>query len=703
MSFDPLVSWSLIYGLILPGVIFSLYLSVRSMRRSALAKVLPSVLLLRLGSLLLFVLFVLNPYLEETKPDADNYLVGVVHDVSFSMSAKDCRGVSRFETMKALRANSGVFTDTQHRFVDVSFAKDFYSVGPNDRVMGGGSVGGDALKKCLDLYGESLGSIIFFSDGGINKGLSLGDASREARSKAIPISFVGLGSNKSAPDLKVEIIDLAKSLEKGRFFPLRTKVSRNFHKAGQFKLKIYSMDQLVEQREISFLKGQLEQEIEFQWREMAAGLRYFKAEVEPLANEQLLVNNIDYASSEVTGAKLKKIVWLSVGADPELRYFKHFVGQQEDYELDALLRLGDRSWLRMGDQSKKENLLEFPDLVEVDAVIMASDFSYMLNQDELALLRDFVQEKGGGLVCLGGQLSKQLKEIMPIEGVVVEQVYESRKMRLAETSVLVSTKAGDKLDLNGKFLLPSGQFAQGGEGLKLLGRSDMLLGDSFVLGTQPYGLGRVLWCGVSTWSWKLSSKTSEANYEAFWSRVVEWVSAGSRPLVQVHGAWQKYELGQDLPVYVDVLDKDFGMATESDLEVLVVKPNGVRFESSLRASSEYVGRFDLDLTSDQVGEYRLELMRGGELVRAVSFSVVPSAGESPALALNEKVLKEAAIIADGQYFDWKDFEGLQDLELKENVAQLTTKKYVMVSSTWLIVLLLTLGAEWLLRRRSGMS
>ena len=82
MSFDPLVSWSLIYGLILPGVIFSLYLSVRSMRRSALAKVLPSVLLLRLGSLLLFVLFVLNPYLEETKPDADNYLVGVVHDVS---------------------------------------------------------------------------------------------------------------------------------------------------------------------------------------------------------------------------------------------------------------------------------------------------------------------------------------------------------------------------------------------------------------------------------------------------------------------------------------------------------------------------------------------------------------------------------------------------------------------------------------------
>ena len=239
MNFEPLISWSLIYAILLPGVVLSFYLSIRSMRRSVLAKVLPSVLLLRLTSLLLLVLLVLNPYSEKKKPDADNYLVGVVHDVSFSMSAKDCRGMSRFEAMKALRANSKVFTEQQHRFVDVSFAKDFYSVGPSEQVIGGGSTGGDALKKCLDLYGESLGAIVFFSDGGINKGLSLEDASREARAKAIPISFVGFGSNQSAPDLKIEIIDLAKSIEKGRFFPLRVKLSRNFPAAGQFKMKIY--------------------------------------------------------------------------------------------------------------------------------------------------------------------------------------------------------------------------------------------------------------------------------------------------------------------------------------------------------------------------------------------------------------------------------------------------------------------------------
>ena len=702
MKFEPLISWMLIYSVLLPGVTVLLYLSIRSMRRSVLAKILPSVLILRIITLLLAVLIVLNPYLEEKKPDTDSYLVGVVHDVSFSMSAKDCQGASRFETMKFLRANSKVFTESQHRFVDVSFAKDFYSVGPGDQVLGGGSVGGDALKKCMDLYGESLGAIIFFSDGGINKGLSLEEASREARANAIPISFVGVGSNQSAPDLKIEIIDLAKSLEKGRFFPLRVKLSRNFPEAGQFKLKIYSMDQLVEQRQISLLNGQVEQEVEFQWREMAAGLRYFKAEVEPLEQEQLLVNNIDYASSEVTGAKLKKIVWLSTGADPELRYFKHFVGQQEDYELDALLRLGTQSWLRIGENSKREALLRLPDLTEVDAVIMSSDFSYALNQDELVLLKNFVQEKGGGLVCLGGQLNEQLKEMMPIEKVAVEQVYESKKIRLAETSVLISTKAEDKLDLNGKFLLASGQFSQKGEALKLLGRSDLLLGNDFVLGTQPYGLGRVLWCGVSTWNWKLASKTSEAYYETFWSRVVDWVSAGARPLIQVHGAWQKYELGHDLPVYVDVLNKDFGTAVESNLEVKVIKPDGSHFESSLKASAEYIGRFDLGLISDQVGEYRLELMKAGELIRTVSFTVVPSAGESPALALNEKLLKESAIIADGQYFNWREFSELEDLELKESVTQAITKQYAMVSPLWLVILLLALASEWWIRRRSGM-
>jgi uncharacterized membrane protein len=398
------------------------------------------------------------------------------------------------------------------------------------------------------------------------------------------------------------------------------------------------------------------------------------------------------------------------------------------------------AWLRGGGAGLKPDqadLLQFAKQ-HYDVIVLGDLTAGRLeeaNRNALAAIFQLVNEKGSGLLMMGGYDSfggswktPPFENLLPVKlAGDAEQAAGAAKMVPTEAGLRhyvlrLADNPRDNRDLWERLLPLNGRTKLGPvkEGTAVLARVGDPTDGPPLLVAQAYGAGRVLaFGGDSTNRWITDPQGAQA-HARFWKQVVLWLAKQE----EVEGSvWVKPDTrrlaaGGKLGFSVGVRGKGGIDLKDGQFEVQVVGPKDVKTPvPTARGKEEERGTF---WKTDAAGEYRV-LVKGkakdtdGQEVSGETtarFLVYQDDAEMVRRAADHDFLKKLAATGGGEFLRPEELEGyleqLRSQPLVENRPKLNAWpdwKHNTLSGFLVVYFLLFVGLlslEWYLRRRWGL-
>jgi uncharacterized membrane protein len=402
----------------------------------------------------------------------------------------------------------------------------------------------------------------------------------------------------------------------------------------------------------------------------------------------------------------------------------------EQYDEPVLLRLGteDKEELRGGFPKDPEELYRY------HAIILDDIEAGFFTQDQLSLLQQFVSQRGGGLLMMGGKDSfgeggyarTPVSELLPVyldkmQGEVNTQPLHLKLTREGWLQPWVRIRASEQDEQDRLAAMP---------GFRSLNRIESIKPGASVLAevetpqgmarpalvVQPFGRGRTAALLVGDlWRWGLRRQEAEdgtlppSDLEKAWRQTVRWLVADVPKPVEVE---TRAKVGSGLPareMIVRVRDKKYLPLDNATVSLAITTPEGKELTITAESSSTAAGEYRAQFVPREAGAYRAKVTvtapDGSDVgSRETGWSVEPETEEFRELSGNRALLEQLAKESGGEVLS---LDGLNRF-----VRSLPNRKIPHVE-TWSYplwhqwsVLTLALGCligEWGLRRWKGLA
>ncbi len=667
-----------------------------------------------------------NPYFIRKTPDRRKFSVLFLFDATGSMSTKDCDGSSRFATMQneILDPDSSFAKDVldkhDNRKLYVFAGKNLRAIDRNQEfgILPGGTDIDAALKQAsrADMGEHRLGAVVLVTDGVDNEGVSLIDGSMPYRAEGIPIHCIGIGDPRPRADASVTFDDPPPKIVKGRPFQLQAFVRRSGTKAQELTATLYENGRPVLEKQVEFADDENEKLCSFDLTSFVTGMRTYKVVVKPIPDEENLLNNQDFATLTIEPPDIFRVLYFSDSLDWNYKYLKLLAGEQERLQLSARIRLAADTWFSSGIEEKDEN--GFPSIETIntfDIVVLNLSAVRLLSDSQLKDLIAFVENRGGGLICLGiaENLPAEFEKIIPVkpEKLRVTQLGEA-KIEVRPGSFLVSDSIDHRAGLQtGRIYQPAESpmlqltKEEAKPGAKIPAK---IRGTEFItLATQNYGGGKVALLNLAeSWKWVLRSDAGSEDYAVFWSRLIGWSATGPRERVVLKPVSSTLPVDVPQEVTVDLLNAEYRPDNHAKTVLKIIAPDGTESEQALYQSPRMDGRYVGKFIPHQRGEYKFTIqakLSDGEEVEALAdYVAMPDTNELKPSPLAERELQSLSRITGGTYWPWEDIDRIRDLPLSSKVTYI--EKRVDFRTLWpfLVAIVLFVLPDWILRRRVGL-
>jgi len=349
------------------------------------------------------------------------------------------------------------------------------------------------------------------------------------------------------------------------------------------------------------------------------------------------------------------------------------------------------------------------------------------------MLADFVGERGGGLLLLGGRRAfaeggyaeTPLADVMPVEVTRSEENGEEyfAELQISPTpagAMHPATQLGatEQASLARWKTMPAlttvnriGRAKPGATAL-LVGQDTSGRGgeQQIVLAYQRYGRGKAIAFPVQdSWVWQMHATVAvdDATHETFWRQMLRWLVSNVPERVTMT-APDHVAPGEVVSVRAQVSNESFLAVNGAAVQANVLGPDGqpldVPFEWIVDKDGEYRGSF----TAKDPGLYRIRVSaRMGDSVITGSEDYIVAhdtqqemfgAAQRPALL--ERIARETG----GRYYTPQTAEGLaRDMIYTSSGTTVTEQLDLWDTPAMFIALLGLIAAEWLLRRKRGLA
>ncbi|QDU29176.1 hypothetical protein ETAA8_42830 [Anatilimnocola aggregata] len=399
--------------------------------------------------------------------------------------------------------------------------------------------------------------------------------------------------------------------------------------------------------------------------------------------------------------------------------------QAEQYDEPVLLRLGtaDKEELRGGFPKDPEDLFKF------HAIILDDMEAAFFTQDQLSLLQQFVSQRGGGLLMMGGKGSfgeggyarTPVAELLPVylDRGAPQANTEPLHLKLTREGWLqpwIRVRANEQDEQERLTAMPGFRSLNRIESIKpgasVLAEVETGQGNARpALAVQPFGRGRVgaLLIG-DLWRWDLRrAEDQPSDLEKAWRQTVRWLVADVPQLVEVE---TRRIMGTGLPareIIVRARDPKFLALDNAQVAISIKTPDERDLKIVAESSEQTAGEYRAQFVPRIAGAYRATITvtapDGSEVGRReTGWSVEPETDEFRELAGNLPLLQRLAAESGGEVVS---LSGLSSF-----VASLPNRKIPHVE-TWtyplwhqwgvLAVALGCLVGEWGLRRWKGLA
>ena len=698
---------------------------------------------LRVLTLAALLLFVFRPIAVLPPSGSRDAIVPVLVDVSRSMRLADADGQTRLARANELLKTVLGVPLTSH------FKTDIYSAG--DGIAPAKADGFSADSRRTDLAGalasvreryrgQRVAGIVVISDGA-DTGAGQADASVGSASGP-PVFAVGVGSPDGPRDREVLGITAGDPRLDHASVDLHvTAVSSGFGRAP-FSLRVLANGQLLETRHVVPTADGSPIDQVFTVSPDPLNATVYTAEIPRDDAEPVAENNS--RSLLVSPAGRKRRLLLVEGAPGfEHSFMARALAGDAGLEVDTVTRKGknadgqDTFFVQAGGGRSASLTLGFPatreQLFAYDALVIANVEGDFFSRAQLKSAADFVAERGGGLLILGGRSFAQkglagtpLEEVLPVElndrrgGLVraslnVEDLPPHNRVALTtEGEAHPIMRIGGTPEETRKMwsalpaLAASAPLGAARPGATILALTASPDGGVFpVVAVQRYGQGRsMVFAGEASWRWKMMVPSTDRSYEFFWRQTARWLSSSAPDAVSIRVP-DAPEPGDAISVDVDARDASFAPVPDASIDATLTMPGGATQPIKMRHADPAGGTYTAVLGPEQAGLYRLhaEAKRGTTVLgTADRWMYVGGADREFAdPRLNEGFLRRVARTSGGRYVRAAEASKIPAW-LQASVPQnASPERRDLWHEPWAFGLVIVLlSAEWILRRRWGL-
>jgi len=699
---------------------------------------------LRVLVLAALVLFLFRPVAFLPPIGPRDAIVPILVDTSRSMRIADADGASRLA-----RANALIKTELlpglnqQYRTELFTIGERLESLDPSaiDR-LGANARRTDlsgALAAVRDRYrGQRIAGIVLLTDGG-DTSAAAGEAPDAARDVP-PVFAIGLGSPDGLRDREILSVTAGDPrIDRSSVDLHVSAVSRGFGRAP-FPVRILANGRVVDTRRVTPPADGAPIDEVFTLAPEPLNATVYTADIPTLDAEPVAENNARSVLVSPAGRK-RRLLMIEGAPGFEHSFVTRSWAGDPSLEVDVVTRKGKNgegadtyfvqagsgraAWLTSGFPSTREQLFDY------DALVIANVEGDHFTHAQLTLAAEFVGDRGGGLLVMGGRTFAQrglsgtpLEEVLPVDlndrrGSVVraaasqDLVGAHNKMTVTPDGAVhpimrLAASSEDTRDAWAKLPALAASAPLGGPrpGAKILATTTAPGGGVLpVVAVQRYGQGRSLvFAGEASWRWKMMVASSDRAYDLFWRQAARWLSADAPDPVAVTVP-STLEPGDLAAAEIDARDKSFAPVRDASVAAVLTLPGGETAPMKVRHGDK--GRFTAPLAPDRAGLYRIhvEAKRGSESLGTADqwFYVGGADREFADPRLNEGTLRRIARATGGRYLRPAESGQLPSWLQSAAPANLQAERRDLWHEPWAFALIvIALSVEWTLRRRWGL-
>jgi uncharacterized membrane protein len=586
---------------------------------------------------------------------------------------------------------------------------------------------GDSLKHIAAEAGTMpLGAIVVLSDGGDNTGGIDRETIAQLRQLRIPVHTVGFGPDHFAKD--IEIVDVAapaRALAQSRLIA-RVAIRQHGYAGARVKLMVRENGHPIAQQEIA-LKPDVEQSETILFNAGAAGAHSFQIGVDPVEGEQNRLNNAVVRLVNV-GEKKMRILYIEGEPRWEFKFIRRAIEDDPSIDVVTILRTTQNKFYRQGTVDGHELEDGFPskaeELFRYDGLIIGSVEANDFSTEQQALIRDFADRRGGGVLFLAGRFALSdgayaktpLAEMMPLRlssqktwsrdfatatltdagrESVICRIEENRDQNItrwqkmpqvANYAVMESPKPGAVVLLN---------VAENGHR------------PSPLLAIQNYGRGRVgVFATAGSWRWKMLQEHTDRSHSMFWAQLLRWAVTETPGQVLSSTPHQVLPDDTHVPLRVTVRDKKYETVSGAIVQTKVGRPDGRSDVVDLKPDPLESGTYTGEYTADKAGTYVAETTARQDKTDlgrdTLTFRREDGVAENFGAAQNRDLLEKLSSDTGGNYYTPGNAKKMPG-EVAISEAGITGHDNLDIWDMPILFLLVILirGGEWLLRRKWG--
>ena len=705
-------------------------------------------LAVRVGIFAVALFSLLRPMLLLKVSVPQQNFVGIILDDSRSMQVADHNGQPRssFIADQLGRADGPLLTELGKKFnlrifrfsssaERLQATNDLTYAGTATRV-------GDALDRARnELSGLPVAGIVLVTDGSDNSEKPIDDAITGMKAQGMPVFTVGVGKEQLTRDVQVTRVETPTRALKGSSLVLDVVVTQVGYSGQRVTLSIEDEGRVVGTQELTLPDDGESQTVKVRLKTSDVGPRTFKFGVAPLANEEVVQNNSREALIEVIDRR-EKILYVEGEPRPEPKFIRMAADVDKNLQIVLLQRTAEATatapdkYLRIGVDDGSELATGFPTdretLFKYRAIILGTMEASAFTAEQLRMLGEFVDVRGGGLLALGGPRSfseggwagTPLAEALPV---VLDRGSRGPQYPPAEIIVkptLVgghhpSTQITDKQeDGAAKWrelptltsLNPIRETKPGAT--VLLSGVDQNGREQVVLAVQRYGKGKALaLTAQDTWLWRMHHKmdVKDTTFFTFWQRMARWIVDGVPDRVMVSVVPTRVQKGEPVTLTADVYDPEYRGVNDGRITAHVTSPSGKTQDVPMEWTVEQDGEYRARYTPSEDGLHLISVTGaakdGKDAGKGSTYlRVAPSDAEYFDAAMRRPLLERIAEETEGRFYTAASSSGLTEaIEYSGKGITVTEEKELWDMPIILFALLGLMGGEWMYRRQRGLA
>ena len=683
-----------------------------------------------LVGLVLFCLF--RPVLILRAAVPQQNFLGILLDDSRSMRVADEGGKPRGEFVAAtfspdsplMKALSSRYAVRVFRFASgtdrISTARDLSYDGTQTKL-------GEALQRAKDEFtGLPLAGLVMVTDGADTQESSIQESLLGLRASQVPVFTVGVGRETLGRDIQISRVSTPRKVLKGTNLSVDVIVSQSGFRGTTVPLNVEDSGRILSTQDVALTNDGEPTTVKVHFTANEAGARTIRLRIPQQDGEEIAQNNVREVLLDVQDRK-EKILFFDGEPHFEVKFIRRAVADDPNLQLVVLQRTTDTKFFRMLIDSPDELAAGFPktrdELFSYRGLILGSIEANAFSGDQLRMIADFADRRGGGLMMIGGRRSfaeggyagTPVADALPV---VLESKAPETTTRLqvtptrtGQTHAVTQIEKSEPASVKRWSELPPVISVNPIRQIKpgattLLRGTDESGRESIALAYQRYGRGKTLAFPIyDSWTWQMDAAIAvdDMTHETYWRQLMRWLVDGVPDQVELTSSPDQVEAGEAVTLIAEVADPGFVEVNDAAVNAQISGPKGEVVDVALQWTGERNGEYRGTFTPNQNGMYetRVEASRAGTTLgtNIGHLRVAPSDSEYFDAAMRAPLLRRISEETSGVFYTPQSVAALAD-DVKYTGRGVTT---VEERDLWdmPIVLFLLLGvmlAEWSYRR-----